>query len=91
MKAIHWRIKVTYNFEKRLTWDDAHLDIAILKDRFFLKKNSRNGNSNILCNYVELWIDKTEEAVFCDYGLSWGPYIYMYVIWAATWEKVSRG
>ena len=23
MKAIHWRIKVTYNFEKRLTWDDA--------------------------------------------------------------------
>ena len=27
MKAIHWRIKVTYNFEKRLTkmltWDDT--------------------------------------------------------------------
>ena len=27
MKAIHWRIKVTYNFEKRFTkrlaWDDA--------------------------------------------------------------------
>ena len=47
MKAIHWRIKVTYNFNKRLTkrltWDDtrrppARPDITILKDRFFGKK-----------------------------------------------------
>ena len=43
MKAIHWRIKITYNFEKRLTkrftWDDARPptlpDIAILKAGFF--------------------------------------------------------
>ena len=47
MKAIHWRINVTYNFEKRLTkrltWDDtrsqtpAFPDIAILEDGFFEK------------------------------------------------------
>ena len=52
MKAIHWRIKVTYNFEKRLTkrltWDNAyhpipaHLDIAILKDGLFSKNPSKN-------------------------------------------------
>ena len=43
MKAIHWRTKVTYRFEKRLTWDDARSllpdcpDMGILKDRFFGK------------------------------------------------------
>ena len=53
MKAICWRLKVTYNFEKtltkRLTSDDARRqtsntrpDIAILKDRSFLKPSKNN-------------------------------------------------
>ena len=47
MKAIHWMIKVTYNFEKRLTWDDAWCptparpDNAVLTDGFFERKKKR--------------------------------------------------
>ena len=49
MKTVHWRIKVTYNFEKRVN-QKVNLgrcpmpvcpDIAILKDRF-LKNPSKN-------------------------------------------------
>ena len=51
MKAIHWRIKVTYNFKKNnqkvnlgqhpLACKPASPDIAILKDRFLKKKKKR--------------------------------------------------
>ena len=50
IKAIHWRIKVTYNFEKRLTeqqtWDDARRsparpDIAISRDGLKKQKQKK--------------------------------------------------
>ena len=50
MKAIHWRIKVSYNFEKKVNQNVnlgrcpmAGPDIAILKDGFF-KNLSKNEN-----------------------------------------------
>ena len=51
MKAIRRRIKITYNFEKKVNQKvnlgrrptaDAYLDFAILKDGFFSKDQSKN-------------------------------------------------
>ena len=49
MKAIHWKIKITYNFEKKVNQKvnlgrrptPARPDIAILKDDLKKKKNKK--------------------------------------------------
>ena len=82
MKAIHWRIKVTYNFEKKvnLEWcqTDARPDIGILKGRFFEKAVINKATMVVLNKIVLHYIYLSQ---------SW-HYILNVVI---SWQKKKLG
>ena len=57
MKATHWKIKVIYDFEKRLT-KRLTWDIAILMEQMFWKKPVQKGTI-LFVKFVKITIMKT--------------------------------